>query len=290
MQRYKILHRTYYNFSGPVRLQPHQLRLRPREGPELRIESSLLEITPLASIRWHRDAEDNAVATASFNSQTSQLAIVSAVVIQQFNVAPLDFLLADEAMTYPFAYVPEDAILLSPYLDRSESGGVLLNRWLGEQWKPGQRIGTLALLQRLSATIQQTFLYTVREEPGVQSAERTLTLRSGSCRDFAALFMAAARGLGLATRFVSGYLNAEPSSAIVGATHAWAEVYLPGAGWKGFDPTTGALAGPHHIPVAVARLPASVPPVAGSFMGPPGATMDVGVWVTGLSAMPSVTA
>ena len=288
MQRYKILHRTYYNFGGPVRLQPHQLRLRPREGPELRIESSVLQITPQASIRWHRDTDDNAVATASFSTPATQLAIVSEVVIQQFNEAPLDFLLADEATTYPFAYHPNDAIQLFPYLDASGSGGgVLLGQWVGEHWLPGQRIGTFALLQRLSSSIQQSFRYTVREEPGVQPPERTLSLRSGSCRDFAALFLAAAKRLGLAARFVSGYLNAEPSSANFGATHAWAEVYLPGAGWKGFDPTIGALAGPHHIPVAVARLPDSGPPVAGSFIGPPGATMDVGVWVTGLGPSPS---
>ncbi len=286
MQRYKILHRTYYNFSGLVRLQSHQLRLRPREGPELRIESSLLEITPAATVRWHRDAEDNAVAIATFPAAASQLAIVSEVVIQQFNQSPLDFLLADEAAHYPFDYHPEDAILLSPYLHLAESGGgVLLSQWLGDQWKPGQRMGTVALLQRLSTAIQQTFRYTVREAPGVQSPERTLSLRSGSCRDFAALFLAAARRLGLAARFVSGYLNAEPSSADFGATHAWAEVYLPGAGWKGFDPTTGELAGPHHIPVAVARLPDSIPPVSGSFLGPPGATMDVGVWVTDLGPL-----
>jgi transglutaminase-like putative cysteine protease len=283
MRRYKILHRTYYNFSGPVLLQAHRLLLRPREGQELRIESSVLELTPTATVRWHRDVEDNAVATATFSAPASQLVIVSEVVIQQFSEAPMDFLLADEALSYPFSYLPEDAILLAPYIQTGAAGGeVLLNQWLAQQWTPGQRIPTLTLLQGLAGSIQGTFRYAVREEPGVQSPERTLALRSGSCRDFAALFLAAVRRFGLAARFVSGYLNAEPSSANFGATHAWAEVYLPGAGWKGFDPTTGFMAGPDHIPVAVARLPASVPPVSGAFSGPPGATLDVGVWVTRL--------
>jgi transglutaminase-like putative cysteine protease len=123
----------------------------------------------------------------------------------------------------------------------------------------------------------------VREEPGVQSATDTLTRASGSCRDFANLFMQAARHLGLAARFVSGYLHAEPSSANYGSTHAWAEVFLPGAGWKGFDPTIGKIVGTDHFAVAVARLPESVPPIAGSFIGPPGASLDVGVWVTALA-------
>ena len=116
----------------------------------------------------------------------------------------------------------------------------------------------------------------------MQSAADTLSRGSGSCRDFANLFIEAARHLGLSARFVSGYLHTPPSAIDFGATHAWAEVYLPGAGWKGFDPTVGAIAGTTHIAVAVARLPESVPPVAGSFVGPPGANLNVGVWVTEL--------
>lgn len=103
MQRYKIVHRTYYNFSASVRLEPHSLRLRPREGPELHIESSTLEISPSATLRWHRDAEDNSVAIATFDRTAAQLAIESEVVIQQFNEQPLDFLVADYATAYPFA-------------------------------------------------------------------------------------------------------------------------------------------------------------------------------------------
>lgn len=283
MQRYKILHRTYYNFSGLVQLQPHTLRLRPREGHELRIESSHLDITPPATLRWHRDAEDNSVATATFDTPTRQLVIESEAIIQQFNEAPLDFLVADYAINYPFAYTPADRILLAPYLNAAAAASDPLAQWVASAWQPGEAIQTYALMQRLCTRIYQTLTYQLREEPGVQSAAETLSRGSGSCRDSANLFMQAARRLGLAARFVSGYLHAPPSPANYGATHAWAEVFLPGAGWKGFDPSTGEIVGSDHIAIAVARLPESVPPVSGSFVGPPGANLDVGVWVTELA-------
>jgi transglutaminase-like putative cysteine protease len=283
MQRYKILHRTYYNFSATVQLESHALRLRPREGHELRIESSTLEITPPATVRWHRDVEDNSVAIATFDLPTNQLVIESEVIIQQFNEAPLDFMVADYAMDYPFAYTPEDWVVLSPYMNTTvHTAGGLLTEWVANLWQSDEQIQTYALLQRLCVRIQQTLSYQLREEPGVQSAAETLSRGTGSCRDFANLFMETARHLGFASRFVSGYLHAPPSTVNFGATHAWAEVYLPGAGWKGFDPTIGEIVGTNHIAVAVAMLPESVPPIAGSFVGPPGASLNVGVWVTEL--------
>ncbi|MGB5396048.1 MAG: transglutaminase family protein [Gammaproteobacteria bacterium] len=284
MQRYKILHRTYYNFAAEVRLQPHALRLRPREGHELRIESSSLVISPTASVRWQLDMEDNSIAIASFESRTRQLSIESEVIIAQFNENPLDFLVADYAVDFPFAYTPEEQVVLLPYmiLALPESSSQLAEL-VAKIWQPGESIQTTALLQRIIIHINQSLSYKIREEPGVQTPAQTLSKQSGSCRDFAYLFMEITRSIGLASRFVSGYLNAEPSSADFGATHAWAEVYLPGVGWKGFDPTSGLIVGPNHIAVAVARLPDSVPPIAGAYVGPPGATLDVGVWVTELA-------
>ncbi|MEK6594731.1 MAG: transglutaminase family protein [Pseudomonadota bacterium] len=283
MLRYKILHRTYYNFSAAVRLGTHALRLRPREGHELRIESSTLQITPPAALRWHRDAEDNSVAIATFDSPANQLLIESEVVIQQYNRAPLDFLVADYATDYPFAYKPEDRVLLSPYMNAAEYvAGDLLKGWVANLWPSGEQIQTYTLLQRICVHIRQTLLYQLREEPGVQSAPETLSRGTGSCRDFAYLFMEAARHLGLAARFVSGYFHDPAPMVVAGATHAWAEVFMPGAGWKGFDPTIGEIVGTRHIAVAVARVPESVPPVAGSFVGPPGANLSVGVWVSEL--------
>ena len=281
MQRYKIDHRTYYNFSGMVNLGPHILRLRPREDHELRIESTRLKLTPPATLRWHRDVEGNSVAIATFALATNQLIVENEVIIQQFNENPLEFLVADYAVNYPFAYLADDLVLLSPYLEATEpSTRELLTAWMANVWKPTEPMQTYTLLQRLGSHIFQTLFYRLREEPGVQTVQQTLSYGTGSCRDFAVLFMEAARCLGLAARFVSGYLHAPPSSVNYGSTHAWAEVYLPGAGWKGFDPTTGTIAGTDHIAVAVARLPESVPPIEGSFVGPPGANMAVGVWVT----------
>jgi transglutaminase-like putative cysteine protease len=284
MQRYKILHRTCYNFSAAVRLDSHTLLIRPREGHELRIESSILEITPPATLRWHRDVEDNSVAIATFDSPTSQLLIESEVIIQQYNRAPLDFLVADYAMNYPFSYTPEDRVVLAPYVNLAvRKSGDTLDQWLANIWRLDDQIQTYALLQRICTEICNGLSYLRREEPGVQTASETLSYGTGSCRDFANLFVEAARRLGLAARFVSGYHHAPPSTVDFGATHAWAEVYLPGAGWKGFDPTLDEVAGTNHIAVAVAKLPESVPPIAGSFFGAAAASLDVGVWVTELS-------
>jgi transglutaminase-like putative cysteine protease len=281
MQRYKIVHRTYYNFSAPVSLNPHALRLRPKEGHELRIESSTLEIRPTAVLRWHRDVEDNSVAIASFGTPTTQLSIESELIIQQYNDYPLDFVVADYAVYYPFTYKPEDRDVLSPHLNVVEhTSSKPLDDWLKQLWDRSERIETYTLLQRLAQRIKQTLTYQVREEPGVQTPAETLSRGTGSCRDYAYLFMETARHFGLAARFVSGYLYSAPSDTDYGATHAWAEIFLPGAGWTGFDPTIGTLVGSDHIAVAVAKLPESVPPVAGSFVGPPGTTLDVGVWVS----------
>lgn len=281
MKRYKIIHRTYYNYTNTVTLGAHYLRLRPREDHELRIESFVLKCTPEAKLLWQRDAEGNSVATANFTDSTQQLIIESEVIIQQYNEDPLDFIVDDYAVNYPFEYESSDRFLLSPYMVLpDDSTRVLLNDWIFNVWKSSEQIQTYVLLHKLSAYIHQTLMYKSREEPGVQTAQETLTLGSGSCRDFALLFMEAVKCLGLASRFVSGYLHAPLMSALVGSTHAWAEVYIPGAGWKGFDPTIGDIAGSDHIAVAVARLAESVPPISGSYSGSADSKLDVGVWVS----------
>jgi transglutaminase-like putative cysteine protease len=283
VRRLKILHRTYYNFREPVQLKPHRLLLRPREGPGLHIESFSLDITPAAQIRWLRDAYDNSVATAAFDSPTTHLGIVSECTVQQFDETPLDFLVADSAVHYPFNYDPDSAEVLRPYLHEPPRGDPdALGAWVNRYWHPGEPVQTYALLARLCVGINQSLTYQIREQPGVQSAVETLGRGVGSCRDFANLFMAAAHSLGLAARFVSGYLNSPFEDGRSGSTHAWAEVYLPGAGWKGFDPTSGEIAGARHIAVAVSRSPESVSPVTGAFLGPAGADLSVGVWVSDL--------
>tara|TARA_R110002049_G_scaffold177382_22_gene344586 strand:+ start:5396 stop:6247 length:852 start_codon:yes stop_codon:yes gene_type:complete len=281
MQCFKIVHHTYYNFSDPVTLGAHELLLRPREDHTQRIQSFNLRVRPDTSIKWHRDVEGNSVAVATFKpSRTQQLAIESEVIVQQHNEDPLDFIVADYALNYPFNYLPEDAVLLTPYLLPAQHGaGGALRNWVSSFWHESEVVQTYALLQRMAQHINSTCEYRVREEPGVQSPAQTLEGSTGSCRDFAYLFMQAAQSLGLAARFVSGYLHA-PYTPGIGSTHAWAEIYLPGAGWLGFDPTIGDIVGADHFPVAVAHLPESVPPVSGTFRGAAQSTLDVGVWVS----------
>ncbi|MDD2368255.1 MAG: transglutaminase family protein [Sulfuricurvum sp.] len=280
MLRYKIMHRTYYNYSANVMLGSHNLLLRPREDYELRIETFSLKIIPDATLLWHRDVEGNSVAIANFTLPTNQLVIESEVIIQQYNESPLNFMVSDYALRYPFSYQGEDNILLSAYKALPDPMTTdVINKWINNFWQVGETIQTYTLLQRIAEYIHKTLTYRVREEPGVQSAIETLRCGTGSCRDFAFLFMQAVRCLGLASRFVSGYLYA-PLIAEIGSTHAWAEVYLPGAGWKGFDPTIGKIVGSDHIAVAVARLPESVPPIAGSFAGAAVSSLTVGVWVS----------
>ena len=281
MQRYKIIHRTYYNYSANVMLSPHSLLLRPREDYELRIESFSLNITPDATLLWYRDVEGNSVAIATFSLPTSQLFIESEVIIQQYNEFPLDFLVSDYALLYPFIYQNEEANLLSTYRALPDCETIsVVDKWIANFWHHGEKIQTYMLLTQIAEHINRTLTYRVREEPGVQSAIKTLECGTGSCRDFAFLFMEAVRCMGLASRFVSGYLYAPLMSSVIGSTHAWAEVYLPGAGWKGFDPTIGKIVGSDHIAVAVARLPEAVPPIAGSFVGKADSTLEVGVWVS----------
>lgn len=281
MKRYKIIHRTYYNYSQEVTLGTHHLLLRPREDHELRIESFVLKSTPEVKVLWSRDAEDNSVAVANFNCSAQQLIIESEVIIQQYNESPLDFIVSDYAVKYPFIYTQSDQTLLSPYMILpKEATRVILNDWIFNVYKYTEPIQTYTLLQRLAKHIYTSLAYTIREEPGVQTAEETLSLGSGSCRDFALLFMETVKCLGLASRFVSGYLYAPLMVNEVGSTHAWAEVYIPGAGWKGFDPTIGDIVGSDHIAVAVSRLAESVPPISGSFSGNAKSDLDVGVWVS----------
>jgi len=281
MQRYKIIHRTYYNYSSNVTLGIHYLLLRPREDHDLRVESFTLKCNPNAIVSWHKDVEDNSVATLNFSQSTQQLLIESEVIIQQYNESPLDFLVSNYAITYPFEYQSGDKFSLSPYMVLPNQEALeLLNHWILNIYKESEQIQTYSLLLRIAIYIYKTLSYKSREEPGVQTVHETLSYGSGSCRDFALLFMEAVKCLGLASRFVSGYLYAPLMSNEVGSTHAWAEVYLPGVGWKGFDPTIGAIVGKDHISVAVSRLPQSVPPIAGSFTGSPSSTLDVGVWVS----------
>ncbi len=271
MRRLKISHVTEYYYSTPVSLQPHRLRLRPLESHSLRIEASTLEIFPTPSVCWYRDALGNSVATVSFGDVSTTLRVLSEVEISVYEDAPLDFLMENYAINFPFDYAIDEQSDLAPFeqnvypLDRPQ-----VLEWLDGLGLLQRPIETLVLLSALNCQIANTFTYQIREEEGVQSPAKTLALQSGSCRDFAALFIEACRFMGFASRFVSGYLHMPDNETGNATTHAWAEVYLPGPGWKGFDPTSGLIISNHHIPVAVARHPEAVPPVSGSYIGPLG--------------------
>lgn len=287
MRRLNIAHVTEYGYSTPVTLLPHRLRIRPLESHSLRIESSKLDITPAHNVRWYHDVLGNSVALVNFNELSSVLRVLSDVVIVVYEDPPLDCMLEDFALSCPFDYAIEEQLDLAPFRQSAyPADRAVLHKWLDELGLLVRPIDTFSLLFQLNCGIANHFTYQIREEEGVQSPAQTLKLNSGSCRDFAALFIEACRYMGLASRFVSGYLHMADNEAGNATTHAWAEVYLPGPGWKGFDPTSGLITGNQHIPVAVARHPEAVPPVSGSFIGPlgqrPALTVSVRVSDLGL--------
>ena len=280
MRRLFIEHLTTYRYRNPVTLLPHRLLIRPREGHDIWIESAEFDIVPAYRLLWQRDVYDNSLAEISFLEPTRLLSIGSRVMIRHYQHRPLDFLVADHAVWFPFEYDPFERLDLGAYLapvfvhDQDQ-----VRAWLRRFWRAGQVVETYVLLDAINHAIAEEFDYRPREEPGVQTPAVTLEKQAGSCRDFATLFIEACRCLGLAARFASGYLFSPDPEPKQGSTHAWSEVYLPGAGWKGFDNTSGLIVGHDHIPTAVNRHPEAVPPVAGAFIGPAAESPLMVVWV-----------
>lgn len=266
MKQICIQHATEYSFSEAVEFREHRLLLRPREGHDIRIVGSKLEVSLGHELKWYRDVYGNSVGVLRPTERGTVLRIASEVRLEHYQTRPLDFIVDERVLTFPFAFEPEDRLDLLPYRTHIWPNNIdPLKQWVSQFWRPGQSIETYVLLTQMSRQIVADFQYCMREESGVQPPSDTLARRSGSCRDFAALFIEACRYLGLAARFVSGYLH-NPGSSQHGSTHAWSEVYLPGAGWIGFDNTSGQVAGAAHIATAVHRHPEAVPPVSGSFV------------------------
>lgn len=267
MRRLQIKHETIYEYAETVTLLPHKLLLRPREGRDIRIESAKLTLAPAHRLHWQRDMYDNAVAWATFTEPGKRLSIASHLILQHYDDQPLDFLVADYAVFYPFQYIPAERADLCAYVTPLFAADrPLVDAWLRPFRPSGQAVETYVLLDWINRAIACDFTHRRREEPGVQTPAATLAKRAGSCRDFATLFIEACHCLGLAARFVSGYFYSPTLTPGQGATHAWSEVYLPGAGWKGFDSTSGQMVGNDHIALAVGRHPEAVPPVSGSFL------------------------
>jgi transglutaminase-like putative cysteine protease len=282
MKKIRIYHLTEYQFDDVVEFSDYRLLLRPREWHDVRIASSRFDASPAFEIKWHRDIYSNSVGTLQLTAKSDLLRIESELVIEHYVEQPLNFVVDQRSVTYPFAFEPEDRTDLFPYRTHTWPNQTKqLRLWIGRFWQPGQSIETFTLLDQMNKAIAADFGYGMREEPGVQTADETLRLGTGSCRDFAAFFIEACRYLGLAARFVSGYLY-NPGSTQHGSTHAWSEVYLPGAGWIGFDNTSGLITGTSHIATAVHRHPEAVPPVSGSYISdkPVNSKMSVQVDVT----------
>jgi transglutaminase-like putative cysteine protease len=279
----RILHDTSYTYSQPVSFGPHRILIRPREGHDVRIIESRIEIHPQPTLRWLRDVEGNSVAVATFAEMAKLLSIRAEIDVELNDDPTIECLIDEDSRSYPFQYAPEELIELIPYrLPSYPYDGPSLHKWLREIYSPGQLVDTFELLNRLNSYIFDYLNYNLRWDPGVQQPHETISMRSGSCRDYAVLMMEAARFWGFAARFVTGYIQMAEGQH--GATHAWTEVYLPGAGWRGFDPTNNKLVGAEHISVAVAREQEKAAPISGTWQGPTGAfeSMNVGVQVVGL--------
>jgi transglutaminase-like putative cysteine protease len=283
----KIYHSTTYRYRYPVALGLHRLMLRPRESRDLRVISSELVVTPEASVTWAQDVFGNSVATAGFRVSTDTLGIDSQVELE-LDAKPWPvFDVAVSAMSYPFLYSQDDwtdlgALTKQQYADPTGR----LHAW-ARGFVRSNPTDTLALLKDLSAGVPSWISYQSRDDEGTQTPIQTLDRGWGTCRDFAVLFVESARSLGFGARIVSGYLY-NRDERLVGlpapsSTHAWAEVYVPGAGWITFDPTNRGIGGFNLIPVAVARDIEHAAPVVGSFVGMAdafvGMTVEVSVLV-----------
>jgi transglutaminase-like putative cysteine protease len=265
--------------------------VRPRESRELRLVAIDVAITPEASFSWSYDVFGNAIATASFSGTTDSLLIESVARITLDAAAWPVFDIAASAILYPFPYSDDErvdlgSLTLNQFLDPAGR----LRAW-AQGFVHGRITDTLSLLKDVNAGVWTQISYEIREDEGTQSPLETLDRGRGSCRDFATLFAETVRSLGFGARVVSGYLH-DPGlglagSAGPGSTHAWAEVYVPGAGWITFDPTNRSVGGANLIPVAVARDIRQIMPVSGSYFGAGDAFSDMSVEVSVVSTDPA---
>ena len=291
----RIEHSTSYRYSKPVEFTPHLLRLMPKGSPGLHLVKSSVTISPQATIRWRLNAEENIIGTATITGKSDQLHIESSMVLEQQFTNPFDFVLEQRSLQLPMTYTAGEIGLLAPYLGVNETRLFILREWLDPLIRNTQEVSTgssttLGLMLAINKAISSQFRYSRRHEHGVQPPSETLRSSEGTCRDFACLMMEAARSLGIAARYVSGYLCASVGTAAVESdTHGWCELYLPGAGWLGFDPTNGILTGAHHVPVATAVTPGEIPPVEGTYLGTAGECLSHEVSITATELLPGET-
>jgi transglutaminase-like putative cysteine protease len=293
--RFLLRHKTTYAYANPVTLGQHRLMLRPRDSHEMKLHDATLTISPTpAQILGQYDVFGNSIALVDFDTTASELVIDSTLDVERFAFVAPEALLAEHAHNLPFAYSADEIRDLAGLQERHvPDPGHTIDLW-AKSFLEDQSAGltgreTLPLIREMAAAIKENFQYIPRDIYGTQSPLETLDKASGTCRDYAYFMMEALRSLGLAARFVSGYIY-DPSqdpgsnaSGVIGggATHAWVQIYLPGAGWTHVDPTNALTTDVDLIPVAIVREPHQASPVAGSIEALPsdplGMTVDLSI-------------
>jgi transglutaminase-like putative cysteine protease len=281
-----VRHVTIYRYRQPVSFGEHRIMFRPRDSYDQRLLDARIEIDPAPSaMRWIHDVFGNCVAIARFSKEAPELRFESNIRLDHLPSNAPDFQMEDYAKTYPFAYSAEEMpdlmrTMERQYLDPDHQ----IHRWVQRFIHQGRPTRTGELLMTLTYAIKESFTYSRRSETGIQNPITTLRLNRGSCRDFAVLMIEAVRALGLAARFVSGYIyspSLDGSGHVGGgSTHAWCQVYLPGAGWVEFDPTNGIIGNRDLIRIAVARDPRQAVPLSGTWAGEPSDYVGMTVEVT----------
>jgi transglutaminase-like putative cysteine protease len=295
---FRVRHLTRYRYAQPVHFGRHRAMFRPHETPELRLLTMTVDTKPDSSVHWIHDAFSNSVTLFDFTEASDTLEVGCTFDIVRTSFRDAEFPLADSARRFPIKYEdherPDLAACLSPRHDDPD-GDVAA---LAKRFRKEAGGDTWALLTNMTRCIKQDLAYKRREEPGVQPPARTLQLAGGSCRDYAELMCELTRRLGFAARFVTGYLydpalDARTSDAPsdvqgAGATHAWVQVFLPGAGWIEFDPTNGDVASGRLIRTGVGRVPSQVAPLTGYYNGLPQDALGLEVSVDITSLAPSL--
>src|SRR5918994_3478706 len=284
-QLLSINHKTVYRYRQPVTFNEHRAMFRPRDSHDLRVIDAQLTLSPPGNVRWIHDVFSNSIALITFEQEADELRFESWIEIAHYGLHEPSFPIRSYAATYPFRYDNDQVVDLLPTLQchyPDPEGAV--SAWARQFVDPGG-VDTQELLVRITRAIKAQFAYEPRAIHGTQAPTETLALGSGTCRDFALFMIEAVRSLGLAARFVTGYLydpaldGEGPGLEGAGATHAWVQVYLPGAGWIEFDPTNGLIGGTNLIRVGVARDPRQAVPLQGSYSGAASDFIDMTVEV-----------
>ncbi|HVU24770.1 MAG TPA: transglutaminase family protein [Opitutus sp.] len=282
----RVVHLSRYDYSSAVSFAPHALYLRPRETQRQRLHQFDLAVSPAGRRIATNDAEDNALDWIYFDAATtsSRLEIRSEFLVETLDTNPFDFFLEPHALKTPFTYTPADTFTLGPCFALPRGAEpAQLQTWLATHL-PDPPSDTIAFLSALNSAVHAALAYGRRAEPGIQTPAETIARCGGSCRDYAVLLIALCRHLGIAARFVSGYLHEPPDPALANPLppdmHAWAEVYLPGAGWRGLDSTRGIFCDDRFVAVAHSALAESVNPVQGRFFSPTPATSQLTTHLT----------